>query len=138
MTEAADTISQVQKLKLLRKLQILLGQTERLLARDAGLTQKEFEVLADEQLIEVSFFRNEGPDLDRYHIDKILPKGFAILADDALTAPDPLPVIVVTPPKSVWRQIVDWMRSKLWDLIKIAFGAVVGAVLGWYLKKRFP
>jgi len=95
MTEAADIIPLVQKLKLLQKLQILLGQTERLLVRDAGLTQKEFEVLADEQLIEVSFFRDDGPDLDRYHIEKILPKGLAILADNALADPDPLLVTVV-------------------------------------------
>jgi hypothetical protein len=134
MTEAADIIPLVQKLKLLQKLQILLGQTERLLVRDAGLTQKEFEVLADEQLIEVSFFRDDGPDLDRYHIEKILPKGLAILADDALADPDPLLVTVVPQHKSIYRRIYEGTRSGLWDLIKIA----IGAVIGWFLKRHFP
>jgi len=94
---------------------------------------KEFEVLADEQLIEVSFFRDDGPDLDRYHLDKILPKGLAILAQDFVAEPDPLRVAVGPPHKSVYMRIFEGTRSGLWDLIKIAFGAV----WGWYLRSIF-
>ncbi|MGH7952389.1 MAG: hypothetical protein ACREFE_10795 [Limisphaerales bacterium] len=126
MTAADAPISEAQKLKLPRQIQYLLGQTTQLLVRDAGLTQREFEVLADELLIEVSFFRDEGLDLDRYHIDKILPKGLMVLAQSDLAAPDPLRVTVVTPPKSVCRRIFEGTRSGLWDLIKIAFGAALG------------
>jgi hypothetical protein len=86
------------------------------------------------RLIEVSFFEDEGPVLDRYHIDKILPKGELILAQEVLAEPDPLLVSIVTPKKSVCRHIYEGTRSGLWDLIKIA----VGAALGWYLKKHFP
>jgi len=134
MTSDLELKSQARKLKLLSQIQYLLGQTTRLLVRDAGLTQKEFEVLADEQLIEVSFFRDDGPDLDRYHLDKILPKGLAILAQDFVAEPDPLRVAVGPPHKSVYMRIFEGTRSGLWDLIKIAFGAV----WGWYLRKYFP
>jgi hypothetical protein len=132
-----DTISLAQKLKLLRKLEILLGQTERLLARDAGLTEEEIAILANTELIEVSFFQDDGPVLDRYHIDKILPKGLAILADDALAAPDPLLVTVLPQHKSISRHIFDQTRSGLWDLIKIAFGAAIGALITWLLTKHY-
>ena len=120
-----------RKLIALRRIQLLLDQIKRLRARDAGLTEAEFVELANGELIEVSFDADDGPVLDRYHIDKILPKGFLILSDDALE-PSPLRVAVVPPHKSVCKRIYEGTRSGLWDLIKIAFGAVLGFLLKKY------
>ena len=131
-------MTSAQKLKLLRQIQYLLGQQERLLARNAGLTEEEFVELAKEQLIEVSFFEDEGPVLDRYHIDCILPKGELILAQEVLAEPDPLRITVVTPQKSAWQRIYEAMGNKLLAAIMNALSAAIGAVIGWYLKKNFP
>jgi len=45
-----EPMTSAQKLKLLRQIQYLFGQTARLLARNAGLTEEEFVELANEQL----------------------------------------------------------------------------------------
>ena len=134
MNEADAPMSEGETLEHLRRIQYLLGQRGRILARDSGLTEKEFLELDDEQLIEVSHFRDEGEVLDTHHIENILPKGLLILADSVLAKPGPLQVTVVTPPKSLLRRIYAGTRSGLWDLVKIA----AGAVLGWVLKKYFP
>lgn len=131
-------MTSAQKLKLLRQIQYLLGQSSRLLARNAGLTEEQFVELATEELIEVSLFEDDGPVLDRYHIDKILPKGELILAQEVLAEPDPLRITVVTPPKSVWQRIYEAMGNKLLAAIMNALSAAIGAVIGWYLKKYFP
>ena len=123
-----------QKLKALRQIRFALDQGELPLARACGLTQEEFEALANEQLIEVYFSKDEGPDLDRYHISKILPGGWSILSQAHVAEPDPVRVAVVPPHKSVCRRIYEGTRSGLWDLIKVGFGVA----LGWYLKKYFP
>jgi len=138
MPADASPMTSAQKLKLLRQIQYLLGQQERLLARNAGLTEEEFVELAKEQLIEVSFFEDEGPVLDRYHIDCILPKGELILAQEVLAEPDPLRITVVTPQKSAWQRIYEAMGNKLLAAIMNALSAAIGAVIGWYLKKNFP
>lgn len=135
MPEVDGTIPLAQKLKALRQIQFATGQTERPLVRACGITQKEFEVLADERLIEVSFSKDEGPDLDRYYVDKILPAGFAILAQAHAAEPDPVRVSVVSQSKSVWRRMYEGTRSGLWDLLKIAFGAGLGAILAHYFGK---
>jgi hypothetical protein len=127
-------LSQAQKLRLLRQIQFALAQAERPLARACGLTQDEFATLANEELIEVTFFRDEGPDLDRYRIESILPKGAAILSQASVLEPEPLRVALLPAHKSICRRVYESTRSGLWDLIKVA----AGAALGWYLKKHFP
>jgi hypothetical protein len=122
------------KVKALRRIQLMLGQVRRIRGLDSGLTEEEFAALANEELVEVSFDADEGPILDRYYIDKILSKGFLILSDADLAQPSPLQVAVVHPHKSVGKRIFEGTRSGLWDLIKVA----AGAVLGWWLKKHFP
>ena len=134
MSQDAVTLTAAQKLKLLRQIQYRIGQERRPLARACGLTEDEFAILADEELIEVTFFQDAGPDLDRYNIERILPKGDAILVQAFVAEPDPLRVSVVPQHKSIYKRIFEGTRSGLWDLIKIAFGAV----LGWLLKKHFP
>ena len=122
------------KVTALRRIRLLLDRPGLLHARDAGLTEDEFVELANEQLIEIHFDADEGPVFDRYYIDSILPKGELILADDALAAPDPLRVAVVPHHKSVGTRIFEGTRSGVWDLIKVAFGVV----LGFLLKKYWP
>lgn len=130
MPSSDEPISPAQKLKALRQIQFALDQIALPSARACGLTETELEVLANEDSIEVSFSKDEGPILDRCYISKILPGGFAVLAQ-AHTAPDEtLQVSVLPAHKSNWKRIYDATRSGTWDLIKVAFGAL----LGWLLK----
>ena len=131
MTSDDTPMTPARKLIALRRIQLLLDQIRRLRARDAGVTEAEFVEMANGELIEVSFDADDGPVLDRYHIDKILPKGFLILSDDALE-PSPLRVAVVPHHKSVCTRIFEGTRSGLWDLIKVAFGVVLGFLLTKY------
>jgi hypothetical protein len=132
MSSDGAKLSHKQKLKALRKIQFACGQTARPVARACGLSQEELEGLANEQLIELYFVADEGPDLDRYHISTITPAGMAVLTE-AHVEPDPLKISIEPVHKSVWKRIFQATRSGLWDLIKVAFGAV----LGWLLKKYF-
>ena len=120
------------KVKALRRIQLMLGQVKRIRGLDSGLTEAEFAALANEELVEVTFDADEGPILERYYIRKILPKGFLILSDADLSPPSPLQVAVVPHHKSVGTRIFEGTRSGLWDLIKIAFGAVLGFLLKKY------
>lgn len=122
-------MSSAKKLEHLRRIQYLLDHTRRLHARDAELTEAEFLALEDEGL---TFFRDDGEVLDIHDIEKITPKGVAVLANAHLAKPEPLQVTVVIQPKSFLRRIYEGTRSGLWDLIKIA----VGAAIGWWLKKH--
>ena len=135
MPEVDEPNHPARKIKALRQIQLLLDQVGRFRARDSGLTEDEFAELANEELIEVTFDRDEGPTLERYHIEKVLPKGSLILAQSALAAPSPLQVSISIPAKSVCQRIFEGTRSGLWDLIKIAFGAVLGAILTKYFGK---
>ena len=67
-------------------------------------------------------------------MDTISEAGLGILALGDVAEPDPLRVSVVPQHKSVWRRAFEATRTGVWDVIKIAFGAV----LGWYFKKYFP
>ena len=125
-----------QKLKALRQIQFALDRSARATPRACGLTEDEFPVLANEGLLELTFYLDPGeaPDLDRFHIEGISAKGMGMLAQAHVSEPDPLKISVVPLQKSVCRRIYEGTRSGLWDLIKVAGGAV----LGWYLKKHFP
>jgi hypothetical protein len=79
MIEADESVTPARKLEALRQIQLLIGREELLLARAAGLTEKELVELVSEELIEVSHFEDEGQTLDIHHIDKILPKGDLLL-----------------------------------------------------------
>ena len=120
MPSSDAPLPQAQKLRALRQIQFALSQAEEPLARACGLTQDELAVLANEELIEVFFSKDEGPDLDRFHVSRILPEGLSVLAQAYVAEPDPLRVAVVPPHKSVCKRIYEGTRSGLWDLIKIA------------------
>jgi hypothetical protein len=127
-------IPQRQVLEALRKVQFMFTLTTRPLARACGLTQEELATLANGGLIEVTSSSDEGPDLDRYHVERILPEGFSILAHEHVAKPNPLEVVLVPSHKSIYKRVFEATRSGTWDLIKVA----LGAVLGWYLKKYLP
>ena len=87
--------------------------------------------MASEGLVRVFFVADEGPLLDRYRVDAIGEAGHSILSQtDAI---DTLRVTVETPRRSVWSRIGSAVGTKLWDVIKV----VLGAVIGWLLKTYF-
>lgn len=134
MNSDATQISPQQKLKALRQIRFRLSEEKLPSARACGLTQEELEVLASEELVEVYRTKDEGPDLDRYDISKILPGGWSILSQAYASEPEPVEVSIVPPHKSVSRRLYEATRSGLWDLIKLA----VGVLIGWCLNKHFP
>jgi hypothetical protein len=136
MKPDAASISLSQKVKALRQIQFVLCQSTRATPRACGLSEEEFPVLANEGLLELTFFLDPGeaPDLDRYHIESISDKGMGVLACAHTAEPEPLKISVVPHHKSIWRKLYDGTRNGLWDLIKVT----VGAAIGWFLKKYFP
>jgi hypothetical protein len=123
-----------QKQKLLRQIQFALDQVGKPTGRACGLTEAEFRALGNERLVE-AFDCNDGDTiLDTHRIYRILPAGMSILSQAYVAESPPLQVSVVPPHKSIWRRAFEGTRSGLWDLIKLA----IGAVIGWYLKKHFP
>ena len=123
-----------QKLKALRQIQFALDQEAHPTGRACGLTAEEFATLANGRLIEAHDCQGGDTILDTHRIYKILPEGFAMLSQAHVAEPVPLQVTVVPAYKSIWRRVFERTRSGLWDVIKVA----VGAVIGWYLKKYFP
>ena len=134
MSASTLPISPGDKVKALRQIQFVLGQSEQPIARACGVREEVFAVLANERLIEVFRIADEGETLDMWLVSKILPEGFALLSQAFVADPSPLQISVVPHPKSVLRKIYEGTRNGLWDLIKVA----IGAVLGWWLKKHFP
>ena len=94
-----------QKLEALRKIQLVLGRREQLSARGCGLTEEELSVLDNEGLIEVVNRSDDGPELDRYYIENISPKGFSLLAHADVAEADPLRVAVEPRQESTWSRI---------------------------------
>jgi hypothetical protein len=136
MPEDGAPITQADKLKALRQIQFVLGQSTQATPRACGLTEAMFRALDNERLLELTFFLDPGeaPDLDRFHIEGISDNGTALLAQAHVAEPDPLKISVVPQHKSILRRIYEGTRSGLWDLIKVA----AGAAIGWFLKKHFP
>ncbi|HZL79544.1 MAG TPA: hypothetical protein VFC17_11885 [Candidatus Limnocylindrales bacterium] len=133
MPEADELITQAEKLKALRQIQFQLGQIKHPLARSCGLTEAMFRVLVSEQLIRAGDCQDGPTILDTHRIYKILPEGHAILSLAHVADPEPLKVIDATPPKSIWIRIFEGTRSGLWDLIKVALGAIAGGLVTLYL-----
>jgi hypothetical protein len=123
------------KVKALRQVQFVLGESRRATPRSCGLTEDEFPILANEELLGLTIVQDPGeaPDLDRFHIVSISPKGMAILAKAHVAEPDPVKIDIVPREKPIWLRIYDATRSGLWDLIKLAFGAICGGLVTWYI-----
>ena len=117
----------------LRRIQLATDHKERPLARACGLTEEMFQKLADEQLIEVTHFQDEGDCLDIHHIERILPKGHAILVSAPI---EPSKVILEPMKRSLWLRMFRVLGTGLWDLIKLAIAAGLGVLGGWFLAKH--
>jgi hypothetical protein len=93
MPSSDEPVSDAQKLTALRQIKFVLDESENPpVARACGITEEIFAALANEEFIEVTFFEDDGPNLDRFRIHRILPKGFAMLAQ-AHVANEPLPMV---------------------------------------------
>ena len=127
-------ISQAQKIKALRQIQYLIGQGQQPLALACGLTEAMFLQLCDDELIEVTHFRDEGPTLEIHRIHKILPKGDALLAQ-AYVAPSPSQVTLVEPHRTISQHVGRWTGKTLLEFLKGAAYAGGGFLAGWFAAK---
>ena len=120
-----------QKLRVLRQIQSALSRTEHPTLRACGLTEAEAQVVASEGLVRLFSVAVDGPLLDRYRVETIDEAGHGVLSQSDVT--DSLRVTVEPPRRSVWSRIASALGTKLWDVVKVALGAVVG----WLLKTYF-
>ena len=102
--------------------------------RSCGLTEDVATYLINEDYINVGLAHEEESMLDNYRIMDILPKGFVVL-NQGVVEEEPVAVSIVQPPKTTVQKIFDTTRSGTWDLIKIAFGAALGALAKHYFDK---
>jgi hypothetical protein len=136
MTEDAQPMTRKQKIDAVKKVQFQLenGQLKHPLVRACGLTELELRVLTNELLVEVFDDADTDDYRDKYRIASILPAGFAILSQAAVDAPEPIQVMLVTPPKSCGRSIFEWMASNIPALIIGSVLAVLGGIfVAWFV-----
>jgi hypothetical protein len=128
-----EAMGLVQVLKALRQIQGALGRQARPIARACGLMEAEFLTLEGEGLIEVTHFAESGPVLDIHRIEKILPKGEAILAANPTES---LRMTLQPPQRSIWSRIGEVTGKILWGLIKLAVPIAGALFVAWYVWKR--
>jgi len=137
MTSDASPITREQKLKALRQIQFQIGQSKHPTGRSCGLTEAEFVIMANELLIEVRDCQDGPTVLDTHRIYKILPEGAAMLSQAFVAEPEPVRVIVSTPPKSFGRRIFEWMVNNIPGMILSAvFGGIVALFVAWIVWKH--
>ncbi len=122
----------------LHQLQYRLDQGEQPTPRSAELTETEFQEMAAAKLFRLEKLEEDGDVLDNFVICDLLYPAQVLLAKH----PSPIsPIQRVQsqpPPVSPAARLFSWLGSKLWEIVRMAFSAVIGAVAGWYLKKHFP
>ena len=112
-----------RKIQILRHIQDAIGREERPRPPAVGLSEKEFEELADADLLQLSYSKPESElTWVDYTIDGISDEAKGLIANS------------VSLPKSRASKIARVLAIGLWDLAKIA----VGVLIGWYLKKYHP
>jgi len=114
------TMKQSRKIQVLHQIQSANSRGEQPKPRAVGLKEKEFQEMADEGLFELRF-SGSNPQWFDYEI-----AGLSETAKGLLSNSEPLP-------PSLAAKIFRVLASGFWDLLKIAFGAVIG----WYLKKYY-
>jgi hypothetical protein len=137
MSEAGEPLSHNEKLKALRQIQSALGHSKHPTLRGCGLTEEVALALATEQspeqVVNLFLVEDDGSVLDRCRVNSISEAGLGILAMGHVAEPPPLKISVVPPPVSVLSKIFQATRSGLWDIIKIALGALAGGAVTLYL-----
>jgi hypothetical protein len=136
MPETNEVLSEAEKLTGLRQIQAALCHQEHPTLRACGLTERIAAGLDAEGLVELFFVSDEGPDLDRYKVERISESGFGILSRSDVAEQPPLRVTVEHPPVPTWLKIRRALVSGLWDVVKIGLGVPVGILVGWFLWKH--
>lgn len=138
MPATDEPISPAEKLKALRQIQSALGRSKHPTLRGCGLTEEIALALATEQppeqVVNLFLVADDGSVLDRCRVNSISESGLGILAMGDVAEPSPLKIAVVPHPVSFLSKLFQATRSGLWDIIKVA----AGAIIGWFLKKHFP
>ena len=126
-------MTEKRKVEVLCRLRETLGQRAHPTLRETGLPAREVQELLDEELIVPGDKGAEvGADADRYVVAELTDK--AILYLSSRKAYPMTRVETHAPPRSSSARIAAGTASRLWDLLKVAFGIL----LGWWLKKQFP
>ena len=137
MSSSLEPLIEAQKLKILRQIQAALYREEHPTLRACGLSEEIAQAVAcepqPEPIVDLWIVEDEGPVMDRCRVRKISDIGLGILARGDGAEPSPMQVTVVPPKRSIYEQIRQATRSGSRDLVKVAFGAIVG----WFLKKHF-
>jgi hypothetical protein len=138
MPSKDEALSEAQKLTALHQIQCALCYQKNPTLRACGLTEGVALAVAEEGLVQLYRVEDEGPVLDIHVVDRISECGLGILARGEVAEMPPLRVALEPRHESVGSRIFRATRSGLWDLIKIAVGVLLGALITWYLKKYFP
>jgi hypothetical protein len=137
MPEADAPISQAEKLKALRQIETALHRSKLPTLRGCGLTEEIALALATEQppeqVVNLFLVEEDGSVLDRCRVNTISESGLGILAQGDVAELPPLKISVQKHQESAWSKIFQATRSGLWDIIKIALGALGGGAVTWYL-----
>jgi hypothetical protein len=112
-------MKQSRKTQVLRQLQSAIGRGERPKPRAVGLTEKEFEEMADEDLFELRYSVAEPQWFD-YTIEALHEKALGMIASS-----EPLPA-------SRASKICRALGIGLWDLVKIPVSLLIGYYFGKY------
>jgi hypothetical protein len=112
-------MKQARKIQVLRQIQAAIGRGERPKPRAVGLTEKEFEEMADEDLFELGYGVAEPKWFD-YAIDGLHESALGLLSSS-----EPLPA-------SRAAKICRALGIGLWDLVKIPISLYIGYLFGKY------
>lgn len=127
----AATMTDPEKLKALRQIQSALCRADNPTLRACGLDEVDAQAVCNEGLIEVRIVADDGSLLDRYRVQEISELGHGILSRS--DASDALRVTLEPKHRSAWARLGSAFGSKLWDVVKVA----IGALIGWLLKTYF-
>jgi hypothetical protein len=80
MFSSNATMKDSRKIEVLHRIQYELGRSKQPTPRDAGLTETEFQEMADGKLFQLEKLEDSGPVLDNYVITEVLYDGLQLLS----------------------------------------------------------
>jgi hypothetical protein len=138
MTNTPSPLTRDEKIKALLQIETAMWTKKHPRLRACGFTEETATILATvedpEPIITLAIVADDGSMLDRCCIDSITDFGRGLLAQAAVEESGPLRVSMVPEEKAFGRRLFEATRSGTWDLIKIAFGAFMGACFTWWFK----
>lgn len=130
MADSKSHVSEAEKVRILRMIETTLMRSESPTLRACGLTEETLEALkvedGEEPIVDLWIVADDGSDLDRHRVNKITARGLGLMARADVAPQAPIPISMASKPQSIRERF--WKH--IWDIIKIAFGTV----LGWVLK----